>query len=135
MTKARQNLYLPHDLSDEIDRLAKKPGATKSAVVEGILRSHVAGQRSIDLEGNINAQLGKLGARVARVEQLQLLTIESLANFIRFYFSVLPPISEAEQRAGKTLSEKRFAAFVDQVARRRTSGKSIVDALTRGTSS
>jgi hypothetical protein len=43
----------------------------------------------------------------------------------------VPPIATAEQAGAKVLAEQRFAAFIDQVARRRASGKSLLESLTR----
>jgi hypothetical protein len=131
VTKARHNLYLPHALSDEIDRLAKKPGVTKSAIVEGILHDHFARQNGARADEDIRIRLSKLEARSVRLERLQLLQIETIANFIRFHFSTVPPIATAEQAGAKALAEQRFAAFIDQVARRRASGKSLLESLTR----
>ena len=125
--KPRQNLYIDADLSAELDRLAKKPGASKSAIVAEALKSLFERRGAKELDDKLKPRLDKLSNQLNRIERNQRVLIESLALYIRFHFSVLPPLSEADQAAGRALANDRFQAFIDQVGRRVAGGKSVVD--------
>jgi hypothetical protein len=64
-----------------------------------------------------------------RIERHQRILIETVAVYIRFHFSVLPPMPESEQAAGRALAEERFQAFIEQVGRRLAGGRSVASEL------
>jgi predicted transcriptional regulator len=125
--KPRQNLYIDADLSAELDRLAKKPGASKSAIVAEAMKTLFERRGAKELDDKLKPRLDKLSNQLNRIERNQRVLIESLALYIRFHFSVLPPLPEADQAAGRALANDRFQAFIDQVGRRVAGGKSVVD--------
>ena len=125
--KPRQNLYLDDDLSAELERLAKKPGTSKSAIVAEALKTLFEHKGSKELDDKLKPRLDKLSNQLNRIERNQRVLIESLALYIRFHFSILPPLPEADQAAGRALAADRFQAFIDQVGRRVAGGKSVVD--------
>ena len=125
--KPRQNLYLDDDRSKELERLAKKPGASKSAIVAEALKTLFERKGARELDDKLKTRLDKLTNQLNRVERNQRVLIESLALYIRFHFSILPPLPEADQAAARALANDRFQAFIDQVGRRVAGGKSVVD--------
>lgn len=127
--KPRQNLYLDADLSEELDRLAKKPGTSKSAIVADALKAHLERRGAKALDETFKHRLDKLSIQLGRMERNQRVLIETLANYIRFHFSVLPPLPDSEQAAARALANDRFQAFIDQVGRRMAGGRSVVDDL------
>ena len=127
--KPRQNLYLDADLSEELDRLAKKPGTSKSAIVADALKAHLERRGAKAVDETFKHRLDKLSIQLGRMERNQRVLIETLANYIRFHFSVLPPLPDSEQAAARALANDRFQAFIDQVGRRMAGGRSVVDDL------
>lgn len=127
--KPRQNLYLDADLCEELDRLAKKPGTSKSAIVADALKAHLERRGAIAIDERLKPRLDRLSTQLGRIERNQRVLIETLATYIRFHFSILPPLPEAEQKASRALAHERFQAFIEQVGRRMAGGKSVVDKL------
>lgn len=127
--KPRQNLYLDADLCEELDRLARKPGTSKSAIVGDALKAHLEHRCANGLDERLKPRLDKLSTQLGRVERNQRVLIETLATYIRFHFGVLPPMPEADQKASRALANERFQAFIDQVGRRMAGGKSVADDL------
>lgn len=127
--KPRQNLYLDADLSEELDRLAKKPGTSKSAIVADALKAHLERRGAKAVDETFKHRLDKLSIQLGRMERNQRILIETLATYIRFHFSVLPPLPVSEQAAARALANDRFQAFIDQVGRRMAGGRSVVDDL------
>jgi len=116
--KARQNLYLDTDLSQRLDRLAAKPGSSKSAIVADALKAHLDRHGARELEDKLKPRLDKVTTQLNRIERHQRVLIESLALYIRFHFSVLPPLAEASQKASRVLAQERYQAFIEQVGRK-----------------
>lgn len=118
MMKARQNLYLDADLSERLDRLAAKPGSSKSAIVADALKAHLDRHGAKELDDRLKPRLDKVTTQLNRIERNQRVLIESLALYIRFHFSMLPPLPEADQMAGRMLAQERYQAFIEQVGRK-----------------
>jgi hypothetical protein len=129
MMKARQNLYLAPELSDELDRLAQKPGSSKSAIVADALKAHLARGGAKPVDEAFRIRLDKITAQLGRMERNQRVLIETLATYIRFHFTVLPPISERQQAESRALAQERFQSFIEQVGRRMGSGKGVAEEL------
>jgi predicted DNA-binding protein len=127
--KPRQNLYLDAELSEELDRLARKPGTSKSAIVADALKAHLERRGAKAVDEAFKHRLDKLSIQLGRMERNQRVLIETLATYIRFHFSVLPPLPDSEQAAARALANDRFQAFIDQVGRRMAGGRSVVDDL------
>jgi predicted transcriptional regulator len=127
--KPRQNLYLDADLSAELDRLAKKPGASKSSIVADALKAHLDRRGSKELDDKFRQRLDRMSHQLARIERNQRVLIETVATYIRFHFSVLPPLPESEQSAARALANERFQAFIEQVGRRVAGGQSVAEDL------
>ena len=125
--KARQNLYLDSDLSERLDRLAAKPGSSKSAIIADALKAHLDRHGAKELDDKLKPRLDKVTAQLNRIERHQRVIIESLALYIRFQFSVLPPLAEADQTAGRLLAQERYQAFIEQVGRKLGSGRGMAE--------
>ncbi len=124
--KPRHNLYLDRDLSERLDRLADKPGTSKSAIIADALRAFLEHRGAKELDDKLKSRLDKVTAQLNRLERNQHVIIESLALYIRFQFSVLPPLPEREQAAALALAQERFQAFIEQVGRRVAGGRDAV---------
>lgn len=125
--KARQNLYLDAALSRRLDDLAAKPGSSKSAIVEDALKAHLDRRGATEMEAALRPRLDKVTTQLDRIERHQKVLIESLALYIRFHFSVLPPLPEADQNAGRALAQERYQSFVEQVGRRLGHNKGLAE--------
>ncbi|MEE4454341.1 CopG family transcriptional regulator [Novosphingobium resinovorum] len=120
--KVRHQLFLPKPLSDRLEALAAKPGASKSAILTDAVTAWLNRRGASELEDRFAIRLDRMTQAVGRVERDTHVTLETLALFIRFELSIQAPLAENDQ-AGRALAAKRFEAFVQQVGRQVAAGR------------
>jgi len=120
--KVRHQLFLSGPLSERLEALAKKPGATKSAILEDAVTAWLNRRGASELEERFALRLDRLTNAVGRVERDGQIVLETLALFIRFELSIQVPLAETDQ-AGRALGRERFEAFVAQVGRQLATGR------------
>lgn len=122
MEKVRHQLFLPRSLSDRLEALAAKPGATKSAILVDALTAWLNRRGASELEDRFSIRLDRLTKAIGRVDRDTYVILETLALFIRFELAIQTPLAENDQ-AGRALGAKRFEAFVNQVGRQVATGR------------
>lgn len=122
MEKVRHQLFLPRSLSDRLEALAAKPGATKSAILVDALTAWLNRRGASELEDRFSIRLDRLTRAIGRVDRGSYVILETLALFIRFELAIQTPLAENDQ-AGRALGAKRFEAFVNQVGRQVATGR------------
>lgn len=122
MEKVRHQLFLPKPLSDRLEALAAKPGASKSAILADALTAWLNRRGASELEERFGTRLDRLTQAIGRVDRDTYVILETLALFIRFELAIQTPLAENDQ-AGRALGAKRFAAFITQVGRQVSSGR------------
>ena len=125
--KIRHQLFLPKPLSDRLEAVAAKPGATKSAILEDAVTAWLNRRGASELEDRFSIRLDRLTRAIGRVERDSNVILETLALFIRFELAIQTPLAENDQ-AGRALGAKRFEAFVTQVGRQVSTGRRTLDA-------
>lgn len=130
--KPRHHLYLDDELTDRLEQLAARPGASKSAIVADALKAWFARGAAIEIDPVIKARLDRTTRSLSRIERDLQIVLEALGLFIRYQLTVIPPLPEADQAAARVLGQERFQHFIDQVGRRLASAKSLTrDVLSR----
>lgn len=130
--KPRHHLYLDDELTDRLEQLAARPGASKSAIVADALKAWFARGAAIEIDPVIKARLDRTTRSLSRIERDLQIVLEALGLFIRYQLTVIPPLPEADQAAARALGQERFQHFIDQVGRRLASAKSLTrDVLSR----
>ena len=122
MEKVRHQLFLPRSLSDRLEALAAKPGATKSAILVDALTAWLNRRGASELEERFSIRLDRLTRAIGRVDRDTYVILETLALFVRFELAIQTPLAENDQ-AGRALGAKRFEAFVNQVGRQVATGR------------
>jgi predicted transcriptional regulator len=120
--KVRHQLFLPRALSDRLEALAAKPGASKSAILTDAVTAWLNRRGASELEDRFSFRLDRLTSMLGRIERDSLVIVETLALFVRFELSIQAPLAENDA-AGRALAKSRFEAFVAQVGRRVVTGK------------
>lgn len=120
--KVRHQLFLPKPVSDRLEALAAKPGATKSAILTDAVTAWLNRRGASELEERFALRLDRMTQAIGRVDRDTHVILETLALFIRFELSIQAPLAENDQ-AGRALAAKRFEAFVSQVGRHVASGR------------
>lgn len=132
MEKVRHQLFLPKPLSDRLEALASKPGASKSAILVDAVTAWLNRRGTSELEDRFAIRLDRLTQAIGRVDRDTHVILETLALFIRFELAIQTPLAENDA-AGRALGAKRFEAFVTQVGRQVSTGRRTLAASTPST--
>lgn len=119
--KIRHQLFLPRPLSDRLDALAAKPGATKSAILADAVAAWLNRRAASELEDKFGMRLDRISLALGRLERDGVVLLETLALLARFELSINAPLAE-DDRAGKATANLRFETFKTLVGRQVASG-------------
>lgn len=120
--RVRHQLFLPKPLSDRLEALAARPGASKSAILADAVTAWLNRRGTSELEDRFALRLDRMSNALARLERDGNVVLETLALFIRFELAIQVPLAENDT-AGRALARERFEAFVMQVGRAVASGR------------
>ena len=68
-------------------------------------------------------------ARRRRVAQGDVVQAETLALFVRFWLTAVPPLPDTAQAAAQAKGRERFEGFVETLGRRLAKGRSFADEI------
>lgn len=125
--KVRHQLFLPKPLSDRLEALVAKPGASKSAILADAVTAWLNRRGASELDDRFGLRLDRMSKALSRIERDDDVILETLALFIRFELSIQVPLAENDQ-AGRAMAAKRFEAFVAQVGRQVAAGRRTIGA-------
>jgi predicted transcriptional regulator len=120
--KVRHQLFLPKPLSDRLEALAAKPGASKSAILVDALTAWLNRRGSSELDDRFGLRLDRMSTALSRIERDGHVILETLALFVRFELSIQAPLADGDH-AGRAVGRERFEAFVAQVGRQVAAGR------------
>ncbi|MBI1209726.1 MAG: CopG family transcriptional regulator [Azospirillum sp.] len=121
--KVRHQLFLAGDLSDKLEALAAKPGASKSAILADAVAAWLDRRGNHELDQRFGLRLNRISAQLNRIERDGQVLLETLALFVRYQLTVTAPLPEPDA-ATRAVARDRFKNFVDQVARQIAGGGS-----------
>ena len=119
--RIRHQLFLPEDLSERLEALAAKPGASKSSILADALTAWLNRRGAGELEDRFGRRLDRLSMALGRIERDGHVLLESLALFIRYELMINAPLPEGDQ-AARAVGRDRFNAFVARVGEALASG-------------
>jgi predicted transcriptional regulator len=120
--KVRHQLFLPKPLSDRLEALAARPGASKSAILTDAVTAWLNRRGASELDDRFGGRLDRLSTGLARIERDGHLILETLALFMRFELAIQAPLADNDH-AGRAVGRDRFEAFVTQVGRQVAAGR------------
>ena len=120
--KIRHQLFLPKAVSDRLEALAAKPGASKSAILADAVTAWLNRRGASELEEKFALRLDRMTKTLGRIERDGHIHLETLALFVRYELAIQAPLAENDA-AGRALAAKRFEAFVAQVGRHIAAGR------------
>jgi hypothetical protein len=121
-SQVRHQLFLPKEVSDRLEALARAPGASKSKILAEALASWLDRKGTDELEARFARRLDRLSNQLARIERDGHVQLESLALFVRYMLAVNAPLPEGDE-AARAVARDRFAAFVQRVGQQLASGR------------
>ena len=121
--------FLPKPVSDRLEALAAKPGASKSAILTDAVTAWLNRRGASELEDRFALRLDRITSAIGRLERDGHIQLETLALFVRYELAIQAPLAENDQ-AGRAIAAKRFEAFIAQVGRQIAAGRrTIADSL------
>ncbi len=120
--KIRHQLFLPKPVSDRLEALAAKPGASKSAILADAVTAWLNRRGTSELDDRFGIRLDRMTAARSRIERDGTVLLETLALFVRYELAIHVPLAENDA-AGRAMAAKRFEAFVAQVSRQVAGGR------------
>ena len=123
--KPRIGVYLSEQMAARLAAAAKRPGASKSALVEAALAQFFG---SDDDSNNlpVDRRLSLMSRQLEQLDRDLRVVNESVALHARYQLAVTPPLPAEALRAACALGSERFDEFATQVWRRVQSGTSLV---------
>ena len=115
--KIRHQFYLPDNLSEKLEALAAKPGASKTTILTDALRAWFERKGANELDERFALRLDREQRLLQRVEATLNITAEVLDLFVRHQMTIVAHQPPFDQETGQ-LGLKRYRAFMDQVGRR-----------------
>ncbi len=120
-TKCRHQLYLAKGISEKLEALAAKPGASKSAILTDAVQAWLTRRGTQEIDDRFAHRLERISLQLGRTERDQQILLESLALFVRYQLTINAPLPEPDQ-AARAVGRDRFQSFIDQVGRQIASG-------------
>jgi len=123
--KPRIGVYLSEQMAARLAAAAKRPGATKSALVEAALAQFLSSDDDSD-NLPVDRRLSLMSRQLEQLDRNLRIVNETVALQARYQLAVTPPLPAAALRAACALGSERFDEFATQVWRRVQSGTSLV---------
>lgn len=120
--RVRYQLFLSEELSQRLETLAAKPGASKSGILSDAMTAWLGRHAASDLENRFAARLDRMTLTLGRIERDGHILLESLALFIRYELMVQAPLAETDD-VTRALGRDRFNAFVARVGEAMAQGR------------
>ncbi len=130
MPKPRLNLRLAGDIYAKLDEMTRKPGVSKSAIIEQALREYFNPEIRQGLEERILARLTDFDLRQSAIERDVGITLEALGQYVLYWLTRTDPLPESERDAAHALGFRRFNHFIEQVGRKFYGDEKISEKLT-----
>jgi hypothetical protein len=120
--KPRFNLYFDEEVASQLEALAVKPGASKSAIVADALRQYINRHGAHEIDESLRIRLDRLSRENGLIRRDIQILLESFALFVRFFLTLNAHTPEPD-RAARAVGQERFQRFIDQVGRQIATGK------------
>jgi len=126
-SKIRHQLFLSPALTERLEALAARPGASKSAILADAVDAWLNRRGSSELDDRFGLRLDRITTALGRIERNDHVLLETLALFVRYMLAIHAPLADNDQ-AGRALGRQRFEAFVAQVGKQVGSGRRTIGA-------
>jgi len=115
--KERHQFYLPGELSEKLEAMAKEPGSSKTAVLTDALQAWFERRAANELDERFGIRLDRINQANERLERKLEFVAEALGTFVQHQLTLLahqPPFDEETGQLGL----QRYRAFIEMVGRR-----------------
>jgi hypothetical protein len=116
--KPRIGVYLSEPTAARLAPAAKRPGATKSALVEAALDRFLGSDEEVGDAVTLARRLTGLSHQLEQLDRDLRIANETVALHARFHLATTPPMPASALRHACRLGSERFDEFAAQVGRR-----------------
>lgn len=116
MTKPRINIHIPTDLYAHLCEETRRPGVTKTAIMEAALRNYFCPAERDGIEDQLLSRLDQFDIRQGEIERDTRMCLETLCQFVLYWLTRIEPLPSGERDAAQALGRRRFDQFLEQVA-------------------
>src|SRR3546814_17703866 len=113
----RMNVYFPPEMLKQIVELADRKKLSRSAIVEAAVASFLSPDGADRREAAFTRRLDRLSRQAQRMERDLGVTAETLALFVRFWLTILPPLPTDDQGTAQTQGREPFDGSIEALAR------------------
>ena len=124
--KSKISVYLSEHVAACLDVAAKRPGATKSSIVEAALDCYLNPERDTPDNVMISGCLGSIRSQLADLDRDLKIVSETVALHARYHFTITPPLPIEEQSEACVLGRERFEVLAAQVEKRVAQGTPLI---------
>jgi hypothetical protein len=114
--KRKITVRLSEQLFDMLEAAAKRPGTSKTAIVEAALNMFLSADTSD--HAALLRRLNWMSLQIEQFERSLRIVNETTAAHARYHLTISPPLPPSQQRAACALGFERFDVFAAQVGRR-----------------
>lgn len=129
MSRARLNLFIEPEHARRLDQLAAMKNVSKSSIVAVALASWLAPEAGDQRGVAITKRLDRLSRQFEKLERDQVILIEALALYVRYFLTVSTPVPQAHQEAARAQGRARYTQFIEQLGRHLMRGHSLVETV------
>jgi hypothetical protein len=129
VSRARLNLFLEREHARRLDELAAMKGISKSSIVAAALASWLSPDSGDQREAAMAKRLDRLSRQFEKLERDQVILIEAVALYVRYFLTVSTPVPEAHQDAARAQGKARYTQFIEQLSRHLMRGQSLIKDL------
>ncbi|MEP7007355.1 MAG: CopG family transcriptional regulator [Sphingomonas bacterium] len=97
--------------------------------MQAALSSHLSPDGADRLEAALARRLDRMTRQIDRLERHIMISNETLALFVRFWLTAVPPLPDTAQAAAQAKGRERFEGFVETLGRRLAKGRSFADEI------
>ena len=127
--RIKQTFRLSAELSRDLADYARRRRVAQGDVVQAALSSHLSPDGADRLEAALARRLDRMTRQIDRLERHITISNETLALFVRFWLTAVPPLPDSAQAAAQAKGRERFEGFVETLGRRLAKGRSFADEI------
>lgn len=122
----RLNLTLPVEMIEQIRDLSERKSISRSAIVEAAVASFLSPDNADRREAAFARRMDRLSRQVQRIERDLGVTAETVALFVRFWLTIIPPLPSDAHAAAQAKGRERYEGFIETLGVRLQKGQSFL---------
>jgi predicted DNA-binding protein len=119
--KPKTSVYVAGDVAGRLAMVAKRPGTTKSKIVNEALDRFLDPARDQHLAATIVEGQRELSREIRHLHRELDIIAETLALWLRYFLTITPPLPAGNQEPTRLIGRQRFDVSIREIARRKPS--------------